>query len=71
LELVHASDPDGRARRQAWEALAAVRQGRGEPDAIAGLRARVQALSSENDTLRARVDRLEGARADGEKSGLS
>jgi HEAT repeat protein len=69
LELVHASDPDGRARRQAWEALAAVRQGRGEPDAIVGLRARVSALSSENDALRARLDRLEGARGGSEKSG--
>lgn len=62
LEALHRSDPDGRVRRQAWEALCAARNGRSTDDAVGALRARVEGLVTENDRLRMRVDRMERAR---------
>jgi aminopeptidase N len=59
LEAVHRGDPDGRTRRAAYEALSACRQGRGEPDAIGALRARLEVVARENEGLRSRLERLE------------
>lgn len=59
LEAVHRGDPDGRTRRAAYEALAGCRQGRGEPEAIGALRARLEGVARENEGLRVRLERLE------------
>ena len=59
LEQAWRTDPDGRVRRLAWEALQATRAGRTSDEAVGALRAKVDALAAENDRLRARVDRLE------------
>lgn len=59
LDRVHRSAPDGRSRRLAWEALAAIGEGRTTTDALLGLRADLDAVAAENRRLRARLERLE------------
>jgi aminopeptidase N len=59
LSDLHASAPDGRVRRTAWEALVRVRQGRTGEEALKGVRERLDALADENRKLRDRLDRLD------------
>jgi aminopeptidase N len=59
LERLHRSAPDGRTRRNAYEALVQIRHGRTTGDALAGLRKRVEELAEENHKLRMRVEKIE------------
>jgi aminopeptidase N len=61
LSRVHRTAPDGRTRRSAYEALAAVRKGASADEAVARLQRRLEELGEENAKLRGRVDRLERA----------
>jgi aminopeptidase N len=59
LGRAHRTAPDGRTRRTAYEALAALRKGRTGDESVAKLQRRLDELSEENARLRGRVDRLE------------
>ncbi len=65
LGRVHRSDPDGRTRRMAYEAMVKVRKGRDAGAAMGALQRRLDALADENATLRERVDKLERTGAQG------
>jgi len=58
LAQVHATAPDGRTRRMAYEAMVRIKEG-GTPGDLSALRSRVDQLAEENRTLRDRIDRLE------------
>ena len=59
LSQVHASAPDGRTRRKAWEALHQLRQGRTTEDGLQRIRDELSTLREQQAGLRARVDRLQ------------
>jgi aminopeptidase N len=59
LSRVHGSDPDGRVRRTAYEALVKLRQGRTSEEGLSSVRSRLDELAKENAELRMRVRRLE------------
>ncbi len=59
LNKVHRSDPDGRIRRSAFEALRTIRKGRTSDAGLASLRSRIDELAEQNDTLRKRLDKLD------------
>ncbi len=59
LEHLHRSDPDGRVRRQAHEALVAVRAGGAPGEEVGALRSRLDLLAMEQERLRGRLDRVE------------
>jgi len=61
LGRVHKTDPDGRTRRMAYEAMVKVRKGREPGDAVGALQQRLDKLAEENADLRDRLDRLERA----------
>ena len=61
LQQTHRSDPDGRIRRAAFEALRTIGKGRTTEAGLSGLRARVEALDEANHKLRQRLERLEPA----------
>jgi HEAT repeat protein len=61
LTRVHRGARDGRCRRLAWEALAAIAEGRTSDAGLQAVRARVDVLSDENRRLRERLERLEPA----------
>jgi aminopeptidase N len=61
LTAIHASAPDGRLQRAAWEALVRCRAGRTGGAAVGHLADRVDALAREAEALRQRVDRLDRA----------
>jgi HEAT repeat protein len=57
LALLHRSAPDGRTRRQAYEAMQRINRSQSDP--VGPLRARVDELVAEVGRLRSRLDRLE------------
>lgn len=59
LARTHKTDPDGRTRRMAYEAMVKVRKGRGAGADVSALQARLDKLAEENAELRERVDKLE------------
>jgi hypothetical protein len=59
LSLVHATAPDGRNRRSAYEALVRIRRGRTTEAGLTAVRRRVDELAEENAKLRERLDRLD------------
>jgi aminopeptidase N len=59
LSQVHRTAPDGRARRQAFEALAWLRKGRTTDEGLSAMRRRLDTLVEDNAKLRERIDRLE------------
>jgi aminopeptidase N len=59
LAAIHASAPDGRLQRAAWEALGRCRAGRSGGAAVGHLAERVDALAREAEALRQRVDRID------------
>lgn len=59
LRRVHRTAPDGRTRRTAYEALAALGRGRDPEDGAARLRRRLDELAEENARLRGRIEKLE------------
>lgn len=59
LGRIHASAPDGRCRRLAFEAMASIRDGRTTEAGLSGLKRELEGLVEENRKLRDRVGRLE------------
>ncbi len=59
LQQVHQSAPDGRTRRDAYEAMVRIRSGKTTDDAVNQLQKRLDALTEENSKLRQRVEKLE------------
>ena len=59
LRRMHESAPDGRMRRQAFEAMTRIRRGAAVPEGVRALRSELERLGEENRRLRDRVDRLE------------
>ncbi|MEQ1564502.1 MAG: M1 family aminopeptidase [Myxococcota bacterium] len=59
LARAHTTAPDGRTRRNAYEALVQVRRGRNGEQAVAGLTRRLDGLVDDHAKLRERLDRLE------------
>jgi aminopeptidase N len=62
LDRAAAADIDGRVRRAARETALRLRDGKRPPEALRELRKDVDALRAENDRLRTRLDRIEGAK---------
>ncbi|MBT3224211.1 MAG: hypothetical protein HN348_34520 [Proteobacteria bacterium] len=60
LNGIHQSEPDGRIRRTAYEALVKIRTGRTSEEGLASLRSRLDSITEENRELRQRIDKLEG-----------
>lgn len=58
LQRVHATAPDGRTRRSAYEAMVRIREGRTPHAAISTLRQRVESLAAQQATLRQRLDEI-------------
>jgi len=61
LSRTHATAPDGRTRRSAYEAMLRIRRGRTVEAGWMGLQERVEALSAQNAHLRERLDRLDAS----------
>ena len=63
LAQVHATAPDGRTRRMAYEAMVRIKEG-GDAGDLSGLRQRIDQLVEDNRDLRDRLDRLERVEPD-------
>jgi len=59
LRRIHASAPDGRIRRAAYEAKVAIDRGRTAEEGLSGVRERLAKLEADNAELRERLGKLE------------
>lgn len=60
LSRVHGAAADGRCRRLAFEAMAAIRDGRTTPEGLQNLKKEVEGLADTTRRLRDRLERVEG-----------